>query len=458
MTLGKAIVGICGAICTQFNIAHAQALSLDVEIMLIPNVSGVWQTVNFLNTYSTPIVTCTYNLPSSVSNSAIVRIRNVSTTSFDVRTQHFEDSAAVTPSNIHCLIVDEGVHTLSNGQEIEAHTVLSDNTSGQAIGWSASTTENVTGLLGHTYSDLVVVGQVMSFNDNRASAFWTNNCANRATAPTPAAFCVGKHIGQINSSRTNETLGFIAMEAGSGTVNDVSYVFARGADSIRGVGNTPPFNYSVSGDFDIGIAQSGGEDGGQGGWAVLYGNDPLPNGSISLAIDEETVAGDTTRTHTTEEVFYAIFSNNQSANLIADKTSEIYSGSGTGYATPGSDVIYTIAVQSLGTSPIDSNSIFLVDNLPSEVEFFNGDIDDGGPETGPFSFDPMASGLTLTPVDIRYSDAITAPASFAACTYTPNAGYDENVRHICFNPKGRLKAGSLETNTDFEVSFRVRIK
>jgi len=70
----------------------------------------------------------------------------------------------------------------------------------------------------------------------------------------------------------------------------------------------------------------------------------------------------------------------------------------------------------------------------------------------------MASGLTLTPVDIRYSDAITAPASFAACTYTPNAGYDENVRHICFNPKGRLKAGSLETNTDFEVSFRVRIK
>ncbi|HHS92432.1 MAG TPA: lamin tail domain-containing protein, partial [Campylobacterales bacterium] len=45
------------------------------------------------------------------------------------------------------------------------------------------------------------------------------------------------------------------------------------------------------------------EDGGHGGWAVLYGSSPFGT-SLDLAIDEETVAGDTTRKHTKEQVAY----------------------------------------------------------------------------------------------------------------------------------------------------------
>lgn len=458
MTIGKVFISFCFVISAQLSAAMAQILSFEAEIVLVPNVGGTWQTINLVNSYSSPVVVCTYNLPSRASNSAITRVRNAGATSFELRVQQFEDSAAVTPSDVHCLIVDEGVHTFDNGQKIEAHTVLSDSTSGDTLTWSASNTENVTSMLGHTYSSLIVFGQVMTFNDNRASSFWTNDCTNRQNEPTISAICVGKHIGEIDASRANETLGFIVTEPGSGAINEVDYIFAHGTDTVRGVGNGPPYSYSVAGDFDIGIAQSASMDGAHGGWAVLYGADPLSSGIIELAIEEETVAGDTQRIHTSEEVFYAVFADNQGANLRATKTVDVFPGSGTGYAIPGTDVIYTIGVESLGASPVDSNSVFLVDSLPAEVTFFNGDIDDGGPETGPIAFNAMSSGLTLLAADIRYSNVTSAPANFASCTYTPTAGYDGNVRHICFNPKGVLKAGSLETDTDFEISFRVQIK
>jgi hypothetical protein len=65
--------------------------------------------------------------------------------------------------------------------------------------------------------------------------------------------------------------------------------------------------------------------------------------------------------------------------------------------------------------------------------------------------------LTFTlATDVRYSNSGTAPASFAACTYTPSAGYDPNVRYLCLNPKGQMLAGNPDPT--FSAQFRVRIK
>jgi uncharacterized repeat protein (TIGR01451 family) len=438
--------------------AHAQALSLDVEAVRVENVGASWTTIDFVNSYTTPIVACSYNLVSSTSPPAVVRMQNAGTSSVEIRIQQFENSSTVTPGDVHCLVVEEGAHTLPNGQEIEARQVLSDGTSGLAVGWGVATQEVVTATLTHTYSSLVMVGQVMTFNDVNASVYWANNCASRAASPTNSAACVGKHIGQINNTRANETLGYIAMEAGTGTVNDVSYAFGITSDSIAGVGNSPGYDFTLSGDFDTGIVTDAGEDGGHGGWAVLYGADPLPNNRISLAVDEEVVAGDTSRTHTNEQVFYAVFDNNQTETVAATKDIEVYTGAGTGYALPGNDVIYTVTVDSSGTAPLDPDTVFLVDTLPSETEFYNGDIDDGGPETSSVAFVANSSGLTFNPAtDLGFSTAVAKPTSMASCGYSPVAGYDPAVRHICFNPKGRMSAGSLQSNTDFEVKFRARI-
>ena len=149
--------------------------------------------------------------------------------------------------------------------------------------------------------------------------------------------------------------------------------------------------------------------------------------------------------------------------MNGNKTMQIYDPNGIGlYAIPGNDVIYTITVSNSGFGPTDSNSLVLIDAMPPEVEFFNGDIDTGGPDTFPGS-DPVgflqANGAALTldyGTNVAFSNAATQPNDFANCTYAPLSGYDPNVTFICFNPQGALGAG--DPDPEFSVSFRARIQ
>jgi uncharacterized repeat protein (TIGR01451 family) len=145
-------------------------------------------------------------------------------------------------------------------------------------------------------------------------------------------------------------------------------------------------------------------------------------------------------------------------NLTVSKTVIVATlGSTSAYAVPGNDVQYTITAQNLGPGRVDDNSIVLIDRLPAELAFYNGDVDGGGPATGPVDFTQAAgTGLTFTPAtDLAYSNAVAPPANFAACTYAPAAGYDANVRHICLNPKGAMMGGA--PTKSFSVTFRAKI-
>ncbi len=123
---------------------------------------------------------------------------------------------------------------------------------------------------------------------------------------------------------------------------------------------------------------------------------------------------------------------------------------------PGNDVTYTIALSNTASGSVTNDTVFMLDPLPANVTFFNGDADGAGPGTTPVLFANNGSGLTFNyATDVRY--ATTAPANFAACTYAPTAGYDANVRYICVNPKGRMTGKSGPTAPSFAVSFRARI-
>jgi uncharacterized repeat protein (TIGR01451 family) len=145
------------------------------------------------------------------------------------------------------------------------------------------------------------------------------------------------------------------------------------------------------------------------------------------------------------------------AALGASKTINVFDPGALGlYAVPGNDVIYTITATNTGSGAADVDSIEIIDALPPEVTFYNGDIDDAGPETDPVSFAQTGAGLTFTYAsDVAYSNSATKPVNFAACTYTPAAGYDPAVTYICFNPKGAMASGSPDPN--FSLSFRARI-
>lgn len=144
--------------------------------------------------------------------------------------------------------------------------------------------------------------------------------------------------------------------------------------------------------------------------------------------------------------------------LAALKTVAMVGASGNArFAIPGNDVYYTLTVTNSGDGTVDAGTLFLADPIPAEVEFYNGDIDGAGPATGAVYFTDSGSGLTFSLAsDVAYSNSAPKPATFAACSYVPLAGYDPNVRHLCLNPKGVMLAGNPDPT--FSVQFRARIK
>ncbi len=145
--------------------------------------------------------------------------------------------------------------------------------------------------------------------------------------------------------------------------------------------------------------------------------------------------------------------------LNVSKSSTSFATTGVGkFYVPSSDVIYSIITTNIGTASTDPNSVFVVDTLPPAIEFYNGDMDGGGPETSSVAFGQTSSALTFsTSTDVRFSNSVQAPSSFAACSYSPAPGYDSAVRHICLNPKGAMAAGGMPMS-NFVIKFRARIK
>jgi len=134
--------------------------------------------------------------------------------------------------------------------------------------------------------------------------------------------------------------------------------------------------------------------------------------------------------------------------ISVTKTSTPYLTTGINrFAIPGADVIYTFSVANTGGSPVDASTVVLTDVLPANVTFYGGDIDDGGPATGPFEFNAGTSGLTLPASGIAYSN--NGGTSYA---YQATTSYDANVRAIRLTP-----SGSFAANSSFTVRFRARV-
>ena len=104
---------------------------------------------------------------------------------------------------------------------------------------------------------------------------------------------------------------------------------------------------------------------------------------------------------------------------------------------------------------MDEGSVFIVDEVPAELTFYNGDIDDTG-LTDPVEFEDNSSGLTwVYGSSVGFSSAAAKPADMSECNYNPAAGYDPLVTFICINPAGRF--GSVTENSSFSISFRTQI-
>jgi hypothetical protein len=264
-------------------------------------VGGTEVTVALTHTYVSPVVVCSAQYDNNTVP-IVTRVNDVTASSFDVRLQA-PGGEAVSAENVTCLVVEEGSWTV-DGVAIEAQTYLSTVTdrNGSWVGEVQA--------YGQSYVSPVVLGQVMSENDANWSVFWCRG-SSRTSPPSATALWTGKEVAEDTLvARADETIGFIVIEAGHGTIAGVEYEAALGADSIRGVGSSPPYSYNFGTAFSsapsVVVVTMAAMDGGNGGWAQQHGATYSTASSIYLSIDEDTI-NDTERAHTTEQVGYVAF-------------------------------------------------------------------------------------------------------------------------------------------------------
>ena len=285
-------------------LAEGHPITTYLEMVKASNVGNVWKTLSLSNTYSNPVVACTYNLPSNSNNEGSVRVQIIGS-SIQVKVQRPLNSSAVTASDVYCTISEEGSYT--SPIKYEAHTVTSTQTNKKSS-WSSAKMVNVTGSKVQNYTKPVVIGQVMSYNNPNFVSFWSSKGSKNSSA-TNSAIYIGKHTAESPvSSPTTETLGYFIAEEAEYFLAGSSVKIALGVDIIRGVQDNPPYLHNFSNNYSFATATISAMDGGDGGWAVLYGASPLSN-QIHLAIDEDTV-GDSERAHTTEQVAYWVMEPN----------------------------------------------------------------------------------------------------------------------------------------------------
>ena len=272
---------------------------------IINGIAETWTTINLKNTYDKMVVVTTVVQENNRAEPVVVRLQNAEGNSFQLKVQ--SPGGLITQSyTIHYMVVEEGVYTEeTHGINMEAKRVLSTQTSAKNIWkYEFQTYEN-------SYIDPVVLGQVMSYNDERWSVFWANN-GNRKKAPDGINLAIGKHVGEdSNTSRADETLAYIVFEAGVGHINGVTFAAGVSTDMVRGIDNSASgFQYHIplfvfNG---IGLLSVAGIDGSDCGWPVLFGPDPTTGESLQLAFDEDKMR-DVERLHPTEQVAYIVFEN-----------------------------------------------------------------------------------------------------------------------------------------------------
>jgi Metallo-peptidase family M12B Reprolysin-like len=270
-------------------------------------VTGVnstnWKAVQLTKQYVSPIPVCTvkYDLGTTLLP-AVARIRNIASGSFQIRLQN-PSEAILGSRDVHCIVVEEGVWKMPDGRSLEAKkysSTVTDNT----MSWNGQrqTYQN-------KYTNPVVLGQVISFNDPKWSVFWSRSTLSKNNAPTSAGLITGKHVGEDpKTTRVDETVGYIVIEAARAMSGSVDIETGRGPDSFTaytGTKYSQKFTKAFIVKPVVAVVCQAGMDDVDGSWAVLT-SDPTTT-AIAASIDEDQIA-DTERVHTSEEIAYVVFS------------------------------------------------------------------------------------------------------------------------------------------------------
>ncbi|UHD17113.1 FG-GAP-like repeat-containing protein [Thiocapsa bogorovii] len=269
----------------------------------VSGVGDIWQTVTLPRTFTNPVVIASVQYDAPPALPVVARVRNAAANRFEVRVQNPSGTLLTEPYTLHYLVVEAGVYTrATHGITMEAVRATSTQTSRRG-NWSAGNARNYA----QPYTKPVVLGQIMSENDPRWSVFWARGGSPKQV-PTASSLVIGKHVGEDSvNTRANELVGYLVIEAGSGTVGSLAYQAGVSTARVGGVDNAPPFLVpaALASPTATALISAAAMQGGDGGWPVLYGNNPLANAALHLAFDEDQIR-DPERIHIGEAIAYII--------------------------------------------------------------------------------------------------------------------------------------------------------
>lgn len=162
-----------------------------------------------------------------------------------------------------------------------------------------------------------------------------------------------------------------------------------------------------------------------------------------------------------------LFTVNGKANLSHLKTVAMYydpvNGTVNPKAIPGSKVMYEMTVSNPGGGAVDSNSVYIIDPIPTFTKMCVQDYQAAGQGPVQFTNGSVVSGLSYTFSGLA---STTDSLSFssdggASYNYVPTAdaeGCDAAITHVRIAPSGVMASATSTTTPSFSVRFRVAIK
>ncbi|WP_421858241.1 DUF6701 domain-containing protein [Marinobacter salarius] len=291
---------------------------------------GNWETVSLRETYTSPVV-IVGPVSHNNDNSLSARVRNVTATSFEVGFQSPCESAArsagggACPSGgswnsetIRYWVVEEGAWEFPDGTLIEAGRL---NTSTVRSGQGSANAADTVVFQRAFSSPPAVLHSVNSFGDPdwiTSTSFASGN--NTGSVPSATDMSLALEGAEVTTSHGAETIGWVAIESGSGTNSGNDYVAGavgqvvdRHSDACQRLGLG--FNFASAPDV---VASNITVAGTNGSW-VRYCGAEIASNSIDVHVDEDQV-NDAERTGLEEAVGVFAFSANGSGRLTRPDT------------------------------------------------------------------------------------------------------------------------------------------
>lgn len=267
----------------------------------IATANEQWQKVQLTHTYQDMVVIATPVAEAAVSPSVVTRLRNCEGNSFELKLQVAGSESSPTGSlQVSWIAVEAGIYRQDeNGIQFEAGKITADVTSHHGH-WLTRELS-----FGQTYTNPVVLSQVMSSNDGRWSVAWASAADDAKQPARGHAFSVGKHIGEDNPypAREDETIGYLVFETGVHNFNGLRIMAANGPPVVQGIAdNNQGYDIPLEG-FNtleavvLGVAGMAGEE---GAWPMLA-TDFTEGKELRCWMAEDQIA-DAERNHEPESV------------------------------------------------------------------------------------------------------------------------------------------------------------